>query len=50
MLEQPKVFRVNKDTNQKIQWLLTNRANKYFSESHLFRCALIKLFNEEKND
>jgi hypothetical protein len=49
MLEQPETFRVNKDTLKKIEWLLRYRANKYENKSHLFRCAIIKLFNEEQD-
>lgn len=44
-------FRVNLDTDKKMAWLLRYLSDKYENKSHLIRCAIIKLYNEEvKNE
>lgn len=40
-------FRLELDTHRKIVFLLKNFPDKYLSESHLIRCAIIQLYNHE---
>ncbi len=39
--------RITAGTGAKIEELLNKYPNKYDNQSHLVRCAIIKLYNEE---
>jgi len=43
-----KSFRMAKETKKQVEWLLEYRKDKFESESHLIRCAIIKMYNKEK--
>jgi len=47
MFEKFKSFRVSEDVQQKIDKLLQKFPDKYSNESHLLRCAIIRLYNKE---
>jgi len=43
-------FRVNKDVRKEINWMMQSFSDRFDSESHLIRCAIITLANKLKED
>ena len=47
LMEKPKTFRLTKETKRHISELALRFPEKYASESHVIRCAIMKLYKEE---
>jgi hypothetical protein len=46
-LEKKINVRISKDIDKKAKWLLKHFRGYYENESHLYRCGVIKIYNEK---